>query len=279
MKTIIVATDYSEPARNATQYAAALAQRTGATTLVLYHSFFLPVPVSDVPTGLPTEEELYDENLLKLESVKLNLAETYGIRVECFASPLPVVDGLPPLVKRLHAELVVVGMGTLSEFDRRVFGSTATRLIGEVAFPVLVVPEAAVFEPLTRILFACDHAALTPGSKLPLLRELASVLGAKVDVLHVETTQPATASAAGSRSHRGPELERVLSGVQHQYTFLQEDDVVTGIARGLREDGANLLVMVPRRHGFWDIVFNRSTTRKMAYQAPVPLLVLPNPVK
>ncbi|MBD0257034.1 MAG: universal stress protein, partial [Cytophagales bacterium] len=34
MKTIIVATDYSEPARNATHYAAALAQRTGADTLV-----------------------------------------------------------------------------------------------------------------------------------------------------------------------------------------------------------------------------------------------------
>jgi nucleotide-binding universal stress UspA family protein len=74
-------------------------------------------------------------------------------------------------------------------------------------------------------------------------------------------------------------LERVLSGVQHQYTFLMEDDVVAGIARGIREDGANLLVMVPRRHGFWDIVFNRSTTRKIAYQAPVPLLVLPNPGK
>jgi nucleotide-binding universal stress UspA family protein len=275
MKTIIVATDYSEPARNATQYAAALAGRTGAGTLVLYHSFFLPVPVSDVPSSLPTEEELYDENLLKLESVKLNLAETYGIRVECVASPLPVVDGLPPLVKRMHADLVVVGMGSLSEFDRRVFGSTATRLIREAAFPVLVVPEAAVFEPLTCILFACDHEALTPGNELPLLRELATTFDAQVDVLHVDATQPA---AAGSRSHRGPNLERVLSGVQHQYTFLMEDDVVTGIARGIREDGANLLVMVPRQHGFWDIVFDRSTTRKMAFQAPVPLLVLPNRV-
>jgi nucleotide-binding universal stress UspA family protein len=183
----------------------------------------------------------------------------------------------PPLVKRLHADLVVAGMKPLSELDRRVFGSTATRLIGEAAFPVLVVPEGAAFEPLTRIVFACDHAALTPGNELSLLRELAAAFGAKVDVLHVETTQPAT--AAGSRSHRGLNLERVLSGVQHQYTFLEEDDVVTGIARGIREDGANLVVMVPRRHGFWDIVFNRSTTRKMAYQAPVPLLVLPNPVK
>jgi nucleotide-binding universal stress UspA family protein len=279
MKTIIVATDYSEPARNATHYAAALARSTGAATLMLYHSFFLPVPISDVPTNLPSEEELYDENLLKLEAVKLDLAGTYGIRVECFASPLPVVDGLPPLVKRLHADLVVVGMGSLSEFDRRVFGSTATRLIGEATFPVLVVPEATAFEPLTRILFACDQEAIAPGNELPLLRELASAFSAQVDVLHVETNQPATASAAGSHSHRGLNLETVLSGISHQYTFLQEDDVVTGIAQGIREDGANLLVMVPRRHGFWDIVFNRSTTRKMAYQAPVPLLVLANPRK
>ena len=125
MKTIIVATDYSEPARNATHYAAALSQSTGAAALVLYHSFHLPVPISDVPTSLPAEAERYHENLLTLEAIKLDLIGTYGIR----------------------------------------------------------------------------------------------------------------------------------------------------------EDGANLLVMVPRRHGFWAIIFNRSTTRKMAYQVPVPLLVLADPAK
>jgi nucleotide-binding universal stress UspA family protein len=277
MKTIIVCTDYSEPAGNATRYAAQLAQHTGATTLVLYHSFFLPIPISETPVALPAPDDLYDEHHRRLEAIGRELTQTYGIHVACIASTLPVVDGLPALVKRRRADLVVLGMGALSELDRRVFGSTATRVIGQALCPVLVVPHNAAFEPLRRILFACDYGALAPGNDFSLMLELAGAFGAQVDVLHVEKPEPATASPGGKSSYRGPHLETMLQGIKHQYTFLQEEDVVTGIEQSIREEEANLLVMVPRPHGFWGILFNRSATRRMAYQTHIPLLVLPNP--
>lgn len=277
MKTIIVCTDYSEPAGNATRYAAQLARRTGATTLVLYHSFFLPVPISETPGALPAADALYDEHHRRLETLGRELAQTYGVPVDCFASPLPVVDGLPALVKKRRADLVVLGMGALGELDRRVFGSTATRVIGQAAFPVLVVPRNVPFEPFRRILFACDYAALTPGNDFSLMLSLAEAFGAQVDVLHVEKPEPATAPPDKKSAYRGPHLETMLQAIKHQYTFLEEQDVVTGIEQGIREEEANLLVMVPRPHGFWDILFNRSTTRRMAYQTHIPLLVLPDP--
>lgn len=276
MKTIIVCTDYSEPAGNAARYAAQLARRTGAT-LVLYHSFFLPLPLAETPVALPPADALYDEHHLRLQAIGRELAQAYGIPTDCIASPLPVVDGLPALVKKRHADLVVLGMGALSEFDRRVFGSTATRVIAQAAFPVLVVPRNVSFEPLRRILYACDYQAFPPGHAFSLMLALAGAFGAQVDVLHVEKPEPATASPRPKSAYRGPHLESVLQGIKHQYTFLEEEDVVTGIEQSIREEEANLLVMVPRRHGFWDILFNRSTTHRMAYQTHIPLLVLPDP--
>jgi nucleotide-binding universal stress UspA family protein len=275
MKTIIALTDYSGSGRNATRYAAGLAKAAGDATLVLYHSYFMPRPVSEVQVGLPSEEDLAAEHQSKLDAIGRDLSLTYGVKVESIASPVPVTDGLPGLVKKRRADLVVLGMGRVSDFDRRVFGSTATTLIREAAFPLLVVPQAFAYQPPDQILFACDYKALSAGARLSLLQEIAAAFEAKVQVLHVEKS--ATRPAGEVReNHKAPDLESLLQGLRHEYLFLEGEDPVAGIERGIREQHTNLLVMVPRQHDFWDILFNRSTTRQMAFQTPVPLLVLPD---
>jgi hypothetical protein len=44
------------------------------------------------------------------------------------------------------------------------------------------------------------------------------------------------------RPTAGPHLESVLQGIKHQYTFLEETDVVRGIEQSIREEEADLLV-------------------------------------
>jgi nucleotide-binding universal stress UspA family protein len=68
-----------------------------------------------------------------------------------------------------------------------------------------------------------------------------------------------------------------LQGISHDYIFIEEENALKGIEAGIDEFQADLLVMVPQKHGFWDTVMNRSTTRKIALHTHIPLLALPNP--
>jgi hypothetical protein len=85
MKTIIVCTDYSEP-RQRHPLRGPAGRRTGATTLVLCHSFFLPVPLSETPVALPTKEELFDEHRRRLEAIGRELSD---LRHTAIALPAP----------------------------------------------------------------------------------------------------------------------------------------------------------------------------------------------
>jgi nucleotide-binding universal stress UspA family protein len=127
-------------------------------------------------------------------------------------------------------------------------------------------------------LFACNYPSLASDHKLSLLRELALTFDAQVRVLHVDQPEPAAAGKRGtSSSKKYPNLESILEGIKHHYEFLVEEDSSVGIQTGIEEYQADLLVMVPQRHGFWDIVMNQSVTRKLAFHTHIPLLTLPNP--
>lgn len=270
MKTIIVTTDYSDASRNATLYAGALAQRTGAKIL-LYHAFFVPVVPTEIPVNLPGAEELTSIHVEKLGRIAQEVTQRFGVQVEFVTNSIPVVDALPKLVTQHHAELVVMGMRGLGTIDQRIFGSTTVAVIRQVKFPVLVVPGEAHYHDLNKIMFACDYQSLAHNNKLALLKELALTFNATVQVLHVDQPE------AENTGKKLPNTESLLQGIKHEYIFLQEDDIMEGIEKGIREYQPDLLVMIPREHSFWDVLLNRSTTRKIAFQTHIPLLTIPNP--
>lgn len=276
MKTIIVATDYSSASQQAVYYAVALAQRTQAS-LVLYHAFFLPIISTEVPVEIPRLEDLMAEHSAKLADIAKQITSKSGVKADYVTGPMPVMDGLPQHVRRFHADLVVMGIKGLNAFDRRVFGSTTTTIIGQAHFPVLVVPEEATLGKLKHILFACDYSSIGSDNKLSLLRELALTFDAQVRVLHVDQPEPTAAGKTSTTNKKYPNLEGILEGIKHHYEFLVEEDSTEAIQASTEEYKADLLVMVPQTHGFWDIVMNRSVTRKIAFQTHTPLLTLPNP--
>jgi len=51
--------------------------------------------------------------------------------------------------------------------------------------------------------------------------------------------------------------------------------VIKAIKNELQVSGADLLIMVPYRYGFWNSLIQRSKTRMMASKSSVPLLSIP----
>jgi nucleotide-binding universal stress UspA family protein len=273
MKTIIVPVDYSACSSNAAQYAAALAQRTGANVL-LYHAVLLPTTVAAVTVDLLSDEEVTASHLLKLDTLGRDIHLAYGVPVDSLASPAPLEEELPRLVNKHRADLVVMGMPRLNAFDNWVYGSTPTSLVRKATFPILVVPAKVPFQAPARVLLATDLMTFYPEQQLRLLKELVVAFGATLRVVHVEGANPCPAHVLTEWAVR---LDGLLQEVPHQYECIPQQNVVAGIERAIDTQKADLLVMMPHAHDFWDQVLNRSNTRQMAYKTRIPLLLLPEP--
>ncbi len=274
MKTIIVSTDYSAPANNALDYAVALA-RSCKAKLVIFNSLEPPTPTSTASLAVPGVYKLLQENKKKLEKLAVRISSDYGIMVESFTNVSYVDEELEKLVRRHKADLVVMGMGGDS-LDRRLFGSVTTSVIRHAKFPVLVIPEKATFLGLDRILFACDYKFVPKPCQLEVLRDIALKFRAEVQFLHIEPKGEIPVKAADSFSgNNTSSLEEAMDGLLHSYREIKEQDKTEGIKRGIREFQADMLVMIPHHTGFFDFVFNRSLTRKMAFNTQIPLLAIP----
>ena len=270
METILVATDYSAAATNAIAYAANLARHLKAR-LVLCHAYYMMVTHMEVPKELPGENELKAENIARLRKLADEITKNYGIEVTHITGPMPASDFLLTTFHQTKASLVVMGMRELSKLDQWLFGSTTSSVINEAAFPVIVVPENRPYSPLSKILVATD-LQLHKIKSLALIGQLAQAYQGHVQLLHIaesslEKTSPAERSTT--------EFENLLPNVSREYVFSTHKDITAGIKQAITNYAPDLLVMIPQHHDFWDIAFNKSNTRKLAFQSSIPLLAIP----
>lgn len=273
MKTIIVPTDYSAAALHAAYYAAQLAQSLQAE-LILLHAFQRPTLISTT-LEINSLAQQAMEHKEKLSSLARQITEMYGIRVDHVAATGHLPQILDEVVKEKQAGLVVMGMHAMNTAERLLIGSTTTAVMEYASFPLLIIPEEAAFQPLKRLLFACEYHYLTGQTMLPVLKELALVSGGQVEVLHIEEPE-VVAGKIYERVQTGQYLDRMLRGVRHSYAFVEQEDIAEGILQRIQTFQADLLALVPREHRIWDILFNTSTTRKLIWQMRIPLLVLPS---
>ena len=153
VRELVVATDFSEPASQALEYAIAIARQFGAS-LRLIHVFSAPLAVplegtgSAVPTGTPTipvpNASLLVEQRRMVEQKLDRLAE------ECNARNVPTSRQLLQEEKahraivdaafEAQADLIVLGTHGRTGLERLLLGSVAEGVLRHSRLPVLVVP-------------------------------------------------------------------------------------------------------------------------------------------
>ena len=266
MRTIIVATDYSEEGQNALEYGAALAKESGPK-VVLYNSYQLSVHASNGLVSPETINRLVNENKETLQHLAARISKKYQVPTEYYSKYCLVEEGLTDLADQLKPDLVILGMRSNS-LEYKLLGNTTTSIIQEAKFPVLVVPGGAKYKKPEKILFACDYLALPGENPLALLKILASNFNAEVQVFHVGNPSNSKSKAIVE------EIDKMLAGVNHSYREVPGSDVLEGIAKGIEDFEADLLLMAHHKQGFWSSLFSSSRTRAMSLKVNIPLLAL-----
>ncbi|MBT33134.1 MAG: hypothetical protein CMO01_26030 [Thalassobius sp.] len=271
MKTIIVATDYSNAASNALSYAAELANVINAK-LVLFNVYHLNIHASNARLSPDKIDQMVKNNEIRLQELADETAQKYNLSVNWYSKMANTVEELEAYATTNTVDLVVMGMET-NLMEYRLFGNTTTAAVRRLKFPVLVVPNEVPYKKLERVLYACEYKYLEKDNHLDLLKDLARKYNAQLQVLHVETK---VKEAELADNQFISNVDNLMEDVAHTYNFVESSNISKGIEKGVNEFNADLLVMVPHKAGFLESIMKGSVTREMTLKTRVPLLVLPN---
>jgi nucleotide-binding universal stress UspA family protein len=168
--------------------------------------------------------------------------------------------------KRLRSGLIVMGTRGASGLKKAIIGSNTATLIGLSPIPVLAVPEQAEFTTFRNVIYATDMKNLE--AELAILIPYIERFGSIVHILHIVEDGSLIESVE-------QEINRVVKKTGYKNIVILvtfDPDIDGAIDQYISVTKADLLTMFTHELSFFEKVFDKSVTRKMAFQSKIPLL-------
>jgi nucleotide-binding universal stress UspA family protein len=182
-----------------------------------------------------------------------------------------VIDVLNECARDEKVDLIVIGATGASNFDKRYIGSKAVSIVENAKCNVLCVPENRNYEGIDRIVYATDYQE-EDKIAIQLLVLLAQQMGASIDILHI--------------SHHNDTIDKAIyeDYIREMKAFVDYDklsfnrEVYHHISEGLenymKKSGSDLLVLLYKRHDFFENLFRNSLTKHLSNFADFPFMVM-----
>ncbi|RKR81980.1 nucleotide-binding universal stress UspA family protein [Mucilaginibacter gracilis] len=279
MKTLLLATDFSETGNHAVKYGYRLAQQLQANVMIC-HAFMIPAELPQVGIVVwPTEvhEDILEDNENKLQQIKQELKKsvhgTFIPSVKLLNEIGPVAEVLKNAGTSEAADMII--MGTHHEgINTLLLANHSKTMIDYLKKPLLLVPPKAKISLPGKISFASDFRH--PGQDLEMILSLMPLIRSLNAELHITHIQP-----TGHHSeHKLWEIQFLNDIVQRSsYSkistkIISDDNRVAALEKLSSGFETDLLVMVHHHHGFFEEIFKGSYTKKTAKNTAVPLLIL-----
>jgi nucleotide-binding universal stress UspA family protein len=269
MRTIVVPVNFSKNSTNAAHYAADLARTIGAE-LSLVHVFQAPMVISEVPIPENVLEEMRDANLSLLNDLAAELRKRTDDKIKV---SIDMKTGVPEKKIEsfcLYKKTFMVVMGAAGYSDQKILqGSHTIRALRHLPYPLLVIPENAVFQVVKNIVVACDREDIENGvpTFLSTLRAMAQLLGAQLELVHVLTTAREMAAETLGEYNRWKETAKTMAPELH---YIRQPNVEEGINEYLKSHEADWLMIFPKRHSLLE--FHKSHSRQIVLTCPLPVM-------
>lgn len=294
ISTIVAATDFSETAQGAIDWAVQLA-RTHSARIVLVHSLLPPLSPTAAPEFVPLPTEVYEEERARaaqaLEERAQEIRKSGAGSVETDLRLGSPVSSLVDAIAHWKGDLLVAGTRGLTGFKRVLLGSTAAHLVRDAACPVLTVHpgEARRHRPIHRILVPTDFSDDAAFA----LETAGRVVGpvtehARVTLLHVYrmphevvTPWPAPVLIEASRGIAEEALQRLEEIARPLRELGIETDLLARegyppevIDEEARRIGADLIAMGTHGRSGLKRLLLGSTAERVLPAAPCPVLTV-----
>jgi len=274
MKQILFPTDFSEAANTAFIYALRFADSFNAQ-LVILHVYDLPIV--ETPSMPETTAEIFDivemnqfesfrDELPKLHRIaeSRNLGHVQMRNILLYGD---LVYNINKVCSEEEIDMVVMGTKGASGLKETFIGSVTASVIANVKVPVLGIPVEAEYHPIKSIAFTTQYKDKDNDS-LKRALDIADKFGARVQCIYIKNPDDPS-----DLEEKINEWKAYYRGRNIDFFNIAGDQIEQTLLDFIESQKVDLLVMRTHKRGFFESLFHRSLTKKMAYHSKVPLLV------
>jgi nucleotide-binding universal stress UspA family protein len=281
MKTYLVPVDFSGTSIHAAEFAALLSKQTDVKHIVLLHSYHVSVYESVLPTPdmtVPTAEEIEEhigEKTDQLEHIKASISKLAreGVKITVRVSSSALVRAIIETIDTENGDLVILGSNGADDENDSYVGSNVVGISRLSPVPIIVVPPACHYEPIKRIVMACDFQKVKDTFPLQALKKLMS--RHKFDLL-VVNIDPSEKHKDTSPLQLAEEtvLFDMLEEYHPEYFYHSNTDIINGILNFAAEQRAQLVIALPHNYSFFQSIIHNSVSHRLTIQSDIPVLLL-----
>ncbi len=268
MKTILIATDFSNASRNAAKYGVELAKALNAN-VILFNAYNIPRPATGLNVGVSkfgvmvaTDQKLLDE---------ADILDPEKSLIESICDEGAAEEAILKIANEREVDFIISGMKGRGKNLKKLFGSTSIALAKKTNIPLIIIPEDAGFKKPLNIVFATDD--LEASKELP--RQLTTIIrcfSSKLYVVKVFKNKKeewfGVQQQAGKR-----DIINEVPDLSYPYpAHINLQHALSGFAN---EYNADMLIMTPHKHEWLERLFSKSETTGMIFHTKIPLLALP----
>ena len=279
MKNILVPVDFSEPAKHAAHYAIALATHMKTERIILYNAYQQPMPADPLLLEPSMNAmEVYNvsdlgnisrEHLERFRESILGTAPT-SLQIDVIGEYNDLTEGIEEVCAAHKIDLVVTGITVGDKLTEALVGSHALDIAKQITTPVLIVPQEADYKSIQNILFACDYKQVAETTPVWPLQKILSATGSSLHVIHVkEPGKKEEEIIAGSSI-----LKTLLQDITPQFHEVESSNFSEAINHFITQNNIDLVVAIPKKHGFFEGLFRKSHIKTLAFHTHIPLMLM-----
>jgi len=271
MKTLIVPVDFSPAALNAANYALDFAHAVNASITLLYVCQ-VPVAVSEAPVAAVTMKEILEDAEKKISELREELIRKSGGKLKVYTQIKEgyITTQIESYCKLANPYAVVMGSSGNCAVERILFGSTTLSAIRSLSWPLIIVPRGAKFKNISKVGLACDLKNVIEAVHAEEIKKLLIDFKPELHILHVNTE---TEKKISDTEIEGSEWVRdMFIELKPQFHFLNKQHIEEAVNEFAEKNNLDMLIVIPKKHGLLETIFQRSEAKHIALRAHVPLL-------
>jgi nucleotide-binding universal stress UspA family protein len=276
MKTIIVPIDFSACSTNAANYAIELVKNLKAK-IIFIHAFQIPAPMPEAyiyPISSKELKEDYTKRLKELVESELALINNDAVDFNYEVNEGNTAHAIIAAAKKYNAKMIIMGTeGASGIIKKYILGSNAADVIAQSTCPVLVIPKGAKYFGLNKIVFTADFKALKSNATFEALMEIVIQHNSEVLIYYIRKMDSELPTL--NEAIEGLNIFKIFEHYKHSFHTSAADDIVSTIDEFITTNKADLLVTIPHKRNYFELLFNQSVSRNLVFQTKMPILCLP----
>lgn len=271
---ILLPTDFSETSWQAMCYAANLYKNKACnfyiinTTDIPFHQIETNV-MTDMSSSLRKGESSVEETMSLFEDLDHHADSQFKLVAHLGTINGSITNLLDSFDEQDETFIMMSTKGA-TEISDYLFGTVTSNVARNIDLPIYCIPESAALDNPKNIMLAVDDKILKESEVLTVIADLAKTFGSHIHIVNVSNQSCLFCEDAPERFV----IQQYLTGVNHTFLSIKGSYVQDELMLYAGQNKIDLIVMIKRKKGFWQNLFETSNTKNMSLYSKKPLLIL-----